>query len=88
MRNLFPMLMVVLALTGFSKAQIKLKDNTVVVFASVDEGKKILTARDDFIQRLSPFDRAARMKTDKDISEEVFLKFVGENVLTWTDAEK
>jgi len=28
------------------------------VFANADEGRKILTARDEFVQALSPFDRA------------------------------
>ncbi len=79
---------VVLVMVGVCRAQIKLTDETTVVFATVDEGKKVLTARDDFVQHLSPFDRAARVKTDRAVSEEVFLEFVGENVLAWTDAEK
>jgi hypothetical protein len=40
-------------------------------FATIEEGKKVLTEHDDFVSRLSPFDRAARMKTDKEISETV-----------------
>jgi hypothetical protein len=58
------------------------------MFATADEGRKILTTRDDFIRALSPFDRAARVKTDKDVSEKAFLEFVGRSVLDWTDAEK
>jgi hypothetical protein len=68
--------------------EIKLGNNTVVVFATVDQGKQILTTRDDFIQRLSPFDRAARLKTDKEVPETEFLNFVGQNVLAWTDSDK
>ena len=71
--------------TGFSHAGIIIGDNTEVVFASVEEGRAILTARDDFVQRLSPFDRAARLKTDRDVSEEEFLAFVGNSVLAWSD---
>jgi hypothetical protein len=37
---------------------------------------------------MSPFDRAARMKTDRDVSEDDYLAFVAENILSWTDAEK
>jgi len=37
---------------------------------------------------MSPFDRAARLKTDKEVSERQFLECVGQNVLEWTDAEK
>ncbi len=79
-----------LALTavGACQAQTRLSGGTIVTFATADEGRKILTTRDDFIRALSPFDRAARMKTDADVSEEAFLEFVGQNVLDWTDADK
>ena len=58
------------------------------IFATAGQGSEILTRRDDFVQRLSPFDRAARLKTDKNISEKAYLKFVGNQVLDWTDDEK
>jgi len=86
-KSLFACL-VVLAVAGLGRAQVKLSDATTVVFATVEEGQRVLTARDDFVRGLSPFDRAARVKTDRDVSEEAFLEFVGENVLAWTDAEK
>lgn len=57
-------------------------------FAPASQGREILTARDDFVQRLSRFDRAARMKTGKEIPEEVYLRFVGENVQDWSSDEK
>src|SRR5437773_1282122 len=74
--------------TGSSQAQIKLSGGTTVLFATIDEAKEILVSRDDFVRRMSPFDRAARMKTDKVVSEKEFLEFVGKNVLDWDDAEK
>jgi hypothetical protein len=73
---------------GACQAQTRLSGDAIVTFATADEGRKILTTRDDFIRALSPFDRAARMKTDADVSEEAFLEFVGKNVLDWTDADK
>jgi hypothetical protein len=79
---------VVWATAGIGQAQFKLTDSTTVVFAPAEEGRKILTTRDDFIRALSPFDRAARMKTDREVSEEAFLEFVGRSVLDWTEAEK
>ena len=39
-------------------------------YVTAKQGIEILTDRDDFVRRLSAFDRAARMKTDRDISEE------------------
>jgi hypothetical protein len=71
-----------------AKQSMQLGQNTTVVFAGLNEGKQILTAQDDFVRRMSPFDRAARMKTDRDISEEAYLAFVGKAVLEWNDAEK
>jgi Domain of unknown function (DUF4157) len=60
---------------------------TTAHFATQSEGRQILTAKDEFIQRLGPFDRSARMKTDKAVSEEEFLQFVGRNVIDWTQEE-
>jgi hypothetical protein len=59
-----------------------------ISFATVDEGRAILVTRDYFVSRLSPFDRSARMKTDRDVSEDEYLAFVGKNVLEWTPKEK
>jgi hypothetical protein len=61
--------------------------STTVHFATQSEGRQILTAKDEFIQRLGPFDRSARMKTDKAVSEDEFLQFVGRNVIDWTNEE-
>jgi len=60
---------------------------TTMHFASQSEGRQMLVAKDDFIQRLSPFDRSARMKTDKAVSEGEFLEFIGKNVVDWTKEE-
>ena len=77
-----------LCLAGYSQGEIKLGPQTAFVFATLETGKRILTARDEFIMRLSPFDRAARMKTDKEVSEKDFLEFLGRNVLSWSEGEK
>ena len=60
---------------------------TMVHFAAQTEGRQILTARDEYIQRLSPFDRSARMKTDKAVSEVELLAFIGRNVAEWSKDE-
>lgn len=71
-----------------AKAQLTLRGGTTLVFAGVEEAKSILTRPDDFVRRMSPFDRAARMKTDKHVSEAEYLEFVGKNVLAWDDTGK
>lgn len=60
---------------------------TTVHFASQSEGRQILTVKDEFIQRLSPFDRSARMKTEKAVSEDELLAFIGRSVAEWTKDE-
>ncbi len=59
-----------------------------VRFASVKEGQEILRTRDGFVRRLSPFDRAARLKTDREVSEAEFLKFIAGEVVAWGSAER
>ncbi len=54
---------------------------------SVEEGRKALSARDEFIAALSPFDRAARLKSEQDVGEKEFLAFVADQVRPWTEAE-
>jgi hypothetical protein len=58
-----------------------------LIFASVADGSRILAVRDSFVERMSPFDRSARMKTDLDVSESEFLAFIGKAVLQWDSAE-
>ncbi len=72
---------------GSARADVSLDGKAVIHFATAAEGREILTTRDDYLQRLSPFDRAARMKVGRSVSEEEFLTFVGQNVIDWTPAE-
>jgi hypothetical protein len=60
----------------------------VFIFASEEEGRSILTARDDFIENMSPLDRAIRMRSEKPVSVNDFLKFVGNNIKSWDSEEK
>jgi len=60
---------------------LKLNNETTVSFASQEQAKALLGVEDDFIKSLSPFDRSARMKTDREVTHEQFLKFVAANAL-------
>jgi hypothetical protein len=78
-------LIVIAALLGlFAQARAE----QPVVFASVAEGKRILMTKDAFVERISPFDRAARLKTDREVSESEYLAFVGSAVVEWDAADK
>src|SRR5688572_12232333 len=88
--NSVPLLITVVWLftAGVGLAETKLGEETTVVFATVDQGREILTTRDDFVRRLSPFDRQARLKTDRAVTEAEYLAFVGNHVLAWSDDER
>ena len=59
-----------------------------LVFATIPEARKVLAAEDDFAKRTSPFDRAARMKVDRDVGLAEYLEFAGASALEWAPAEK
>jgi len=75
-------------LIGSGPTNVNMGKGCLAHFATASEAAEILTRKDDFIQRLSAFDRAARMKTDRTVSAEEFLAFVKASVSSWTDAEK
>ncbi|MES2073813.1 MAG: hypothetical protein V4488_25895 [Pseudomonadota bacterium] len=64
------------------------EDHVSFSFATAQQARSILTARDDFVQGLSPFDRAARLKTAAEVSEPAYLKFVSDNAQEWSEQEK
>ncbi len=63
-------------------------DKPAFVFATPEEGKGILTTRDEFILNMGPLDRAIRMRSEKPVSTDQFLEFIGNNVTPWEDDEK
>jgi hypothetical protein len=67
--------------------QVRLTPNTVVRFASPDEGKAILTADDDFTASLSRFDIQCRLQTDADVKLSDWKQFVAQHVRPWEASE-
>lgn len=65
-----------------------LAKDVVLQFASVDEGRHILGQRDEFVRRMSEFDRAVRLKQNGEVSETRYLEFVRASVLPWDDADQ
>ncbi len=57
-------------------------------FASAEEARTLLAEPDAFLTSLSPFDRAARLKTDQAVTLEEFTKFVQQQALDWPEAEQ
>jgi hypothetical protein len=59
-----------------------------LAFADGGAAKAILTTEDGFVRALSPFDRAARLKTDQDVATAAYLRFVGDQARSWTTDER
>jgi hypothetical protein len=66
---------------------VALQAGSAARFATVDEGRKVLRARDAFVRSLSPFDRQVRLRSEKPVSEARFLSFVTAQVLPWRESE-
>ena len=71
-----------------SPAGIRVGERTEILFGSVEEGRRILCSRDEYIEKMSPFDRSVRMKTAREVSIEEFVAFVGTQVAAWQYDEK
>ena len=70
---------IIFLVLGFNSQTFSLE----LVFATRAESKRMLSARDDFVSRMSPFDREARMKTNREVSESQFLEFAGSAAEEW-----
>jgi hypothetical protein len=57
-------------------------------FASIDEARTVLGARDEFVARLSPFDRAARLRSAGEVSEDEYLAFARAAAREWSNDER
>jgi hypothetical protein len=68
-------------------AAMPLSESSVVTFADEAAGRKVLTAKDEYIAALSPFDRQVRRRTDQAVTEEFFLKSAADQVVPWNDDE-
>lgn len=57
-------------------------------FATVDEGRAIVAARDEYIQRLGALERALKARSESPVSEADFLHLLASSVRPWTDADR
>ncbi|PKN29326.1 MAG: hypothetical protein CVU64_08790 [Deltaproteobacteria bacterium HGW-Deltaproteobacteria-21] len=67
---------------------VQIGQNTEVVFGTLEEGKRILGVKDEYVERMSPFDRSARMKINREVSTQDFIEFVSTKVRSWESGEK
>ena len=59
-----------------------------IELASIDTARAVLGARDEFVARLSPFDRAARLKSATDVAEDEYLAFATAAGREWSNDER
>jgi hypothetical protein len=59
-----------------------------IELASIEKARAVLGERDDFVARLSPFDRAARLKSADDVSEDEYLAFARAAAREWPNDER
>ncbi len=64
-------------------ADVPLNGESVVHFATVEEGQKFVTAHDMYVTNMSGFDRELRLKTAKPVSEQDYLAYASKQVLPW-----
>src|SRR5579862_5881362 len=69
--------LVVLGIQFIQTSHVRAQRIPTIAFPSVESSQKLLSVRDDFISRLSPFDRSARLKANHPVSEAAYLAFVG-----------
>lgn len=59
-----------------------------IAFASIEAARSVLGVRDDFVSRLSPFDRAARLESPREVSEEQYLAYAAAAAREWAPDER
>src|SRR4030095_4156477 len=82
--RLFGALLLALWFTWFESAHAA----TAFEFATVEQGRAIITARDEYVQRLSPLERALQMKSNAAVSEAEFLQRRAVSIQPWPDRER
>lgn len=71
-----------------ASAAVELQPGTVVRFASREQGREVLRRIDAYVEAMSPFDRAARLKTDRAVAAEELVQFAADQVLEWNDEDR
>ncbi len=76
-----------LGFAGLCEEAVQWDEKTKILFAGVEEAGRILARDDSFIRSLSPFDRAARLKSEKPVGKDEFLSFASAQARAWDPEE-
>ena len=78
-----------LALAGPGRgAEWALGDASQIKLATIDEGRQTLALSNGYLERMSPLDRAVRMKSSSDVSNEQFLRHITAQVQDWDQVDE
>jgi hypothetical protein len=66
---------------------VELQPKSRAHFSTLEEARAILRSRDEFVARLSPFDRAVRVQSAAEVSEAEFLEFAAGEARAWEPEE-
>jgi hypothetical protein len=71
-----------------ARGDVTIGKNTTVSFATIDEATMLLAEKDDFVLAMGDFDRSARLKTDKLVTEQAYLEFAAKAATSWPPGDK
>lgn len=83
----FAIMMTASTWIGLAEQSIQLNAKAKIVWATKSEAAMLLATPDTFTKQLSPFDRAVRMKQNKNHTEPEFLSYVSQQALEWEQNE-
>ncbi len=82
------MLLLALPVVAAEAEALALGKGSEMVLATMEEGRRVLGAEDDFTRRMSPFDRQARLKSAGGVSDAEHRAFAARSVLEWTARDR
>ncbi len=80
LRNLAAVLFAFAALAAANAAEFS--------FATVEQGRALISARDDYITRLSALERSLKAKSPMAVSEQAFIGVLASGVQPWSDGDR
>ncbi len=67
--------------------EVPLHGDSVIRFASVDEGRALLATPDEFTKQLGPLETQIRLRTDKPVTADDYIQHVLPEVVPWSDEQ-
>ena len=68
---------------GAVRDAVPLHGDSVIQFATQQESATLLQTRDRFVTAMSPFDRQARLRVSREVSEKEYLQFSSSQAIEW-----